>query len=215
MLDACPLYVTLAHDHLSLSLSFRQSHCGFNAVWLFIVAFKSYSTRKRWYANSAEIDLAMKKRSVRTMSGESPFRYFDGATMVSYQVPSRTVENVYCRRQPTPLSCINDKYLYNPELSNVPVSSLEVKKSKVGEYAGRGLFTKVDVPEDVYIAAETAVHSVRFFPSTRELIFKLISLCEQVGDDNYAVLEYYMDGYGFASRKFVRFCGRFYYHSRL
>lgn len=165
------------------------------------MAFKSYGTRKRWYANPAEIDLAIKKHSVRTKSGESPLRYFDGATMASYQVPSRTVENVFCRRQPTPLSCVNDEYIYNPELSNVVVSSLEVKTSEQGENAGRGLFTKVDMPENTYIAAESTVHAVRFFPTTNELITKLFTTCEPA--EKLEVPEYYMDGYGFTSQTFV------------
>jgi hypothetical protein len=87
--------------------SLDQSHCGFMSPWTYIVAFKSFSTRKRWYANSAEINLAIQKRSVRTHSGTSPFRIFDGSTMVSYQMPPKALETVFCRQEPTPETCLN------------------------------------------------------------------------------------------------------------
>lgn len=183
----------------------RQSHCDFGGSWLFVVALKSYSSRKMWYANSAEIDLAIKKRAAQTKSRTSPFRYSDGATMVSYQLPSRPIENVYCRHQPTPRSCINDEYLYNSEISNTPASLMEVTTSKAGKNAGRGLFTTVDIPAGSYIYLETAVHSVRFFPSTRALISALENELPGPVGDEYEVLEYYMSAYGFSSRIFVSF----------
>jgi hypothetical protein len=179
-----------------------QSHCGFGGSWEFMVGFKSWSSRKRWYANPAEVELAMQKRGVRTKSGQSPFHYFNGATMASYQVPSRSVENVFCRRQPVPPSCTNKTYMYNPERPNVPTSLLEVKASSLGENAGRGLFTKVDIPKGSYIGGEVAGATIRFFPSTREVIDGLYTSCNAT-ERELEVLEYYMDGYGFTSRKFV------------
>lgn len=89
--------------------------------WTYIVAFKSHKTRKRWYANAAEIQVAIQKRSVRTKSGMIPFRYFDGPTMVSYQVPPRAMETVFCRRQPVPSGCFNDTgTYYSLELDIMP-----------------------------------------------------------------------------------------------
>jgi spermidine synthase/S-adenosylmethionine/arginine decarboxylase-like enzyme len=179
--------------------AYEESHCGFGGSWEFMVGFKSWSSRKRWYANPAEVELAMQKRGVRTKSGQSPFHYFNGATMASYQVPSRSVENVFCRRQPVPPSC--KTYMYNPERPNVPTSLLEVKASSLGENAGRGLFTKVDIPKGSYIGGEVAGATIRFFPSTREVIDGLYTSCNAT-ERELEVLEYYMDGYGFTSRKF-------------
>ena len=166
-----------------------------------MLGFKSYSTRKRWYANAAQVDLAILKRSMRTKSGTTPFKYFDGPTMVSYQVPPRSMEAVFCRRNPTPEECLCG-YHFDPENWNVPASSLEVKKSNVGENAGRGVFAKVDIPENAYVSLEKNVQSVMFMPSTVALIEALEK--EPVGDELEA-LTYYMAGYGFASRKFVRY----------
>ena len=121
---------------------------------------------------------------------------------MSYQVPSRAVENVFCRRQPVPPSCTNEAYIYNPERPNIPTSSFEVNASTLGENAGRGLFTKVDIPKGSYIGCEVAGDVIRFFPSTCEVIDGLYATCDATEKD-LEVLDYYMDGYGFTSRKFV------------
>lgn len=88
-----------------------------------MIGFKSYATRARWYRNAAEINLDIHERTVKTKSGASPFYYFDGPTMVSYQVPHRNVESVFCRRQPTPkeCECINDVTCLN-----IPQRSFDV-----------------------------------------------------------------------------------------
>ena len=184
----------------SPSLYYLQSHCGFGVAWTFVVAFKSYSSRKLWYANTAEIELAIQKRTVRTKSGKIPLQYFDGATMMSYQVPSRTIETVFCRRQPVPPSCTNEAHIYNPEHPNIPASSMEVRVSGQGENAGRGVFTKVNVVEGTYISAETSAESLRFYPSTYKLIIDLVEKCEEQAEE-LDVFEYYMHGYGYSSRK--------------
>jgi hypothetical protein len=157
------------------------------------VAFKSYASRKHWYSNAAEIEVAIQKRILRTKSGKAPLRYFDGATMASYQAPSRTIENLFCRRQPTPFGCKDDEFNFDPELPNVPISSLEVKISEVGDIAGRGVFTKVDIPKGTYISAETASQSLRFFPSTHALIIELLQDCKEQAEA-MEVIEYYMYG---------------------
>jgi spermidine synthase len=180
--------------------AFEESHCGFGAAWTFIVAFKSYSSRKLWYANSAEIELAIQKRTVRTKSGNSPLRYFDGATMMSYQVPSRTIETVFCRRDPAPYACNDNAFQFVPELPNLPASSMEVRISGQGEHSGRGVFTKVNVVNGTYISAETSAKSLRFYPSTYKIIIDLVEKCEKQAEE-LEVFEHYMHGYGFSSRR--------------
>jgi hypothetical protein len=77
-----------------------------------------------------------------------------------------------------------------------------VKKSGVGDNAGRGVFAKVAIAEDTYLSAETSSHYVMFMPSTVALIEALED--EPIGDE-LEVLDFYMHGYGFASRLFVSF----------
>lgn len=154
-----------------------------------MIGFKSYKTRQQWFENAAQIDLQIQKRGVRTLSGKSSFRFFDGPTMVGYQVPHRTMENVYCRGQPTPSACLVGEYDYDPTVPNVPASSFEVKQSGAGEDAGRGVFTKVDIPGNAYLSAETNVHTVDFMPSTVDLIQ---ALAEEDDAEAVAIFIWYM-----------------------
>jgi len=110
------------------------------------------------------------KRRIKTKSGMNPFKYFDGATMVSYQVPPKAMETVYCRQEPRPEECEVAWHNYDTDCPNFPISSFEVKMSKEGELAGRGIFTKVDIPVDAYLSAETGCHPVSFMPRTKALI---------------------------------------------
>ena len=168
---------------------------------MFVVAFKSYSTRAAWYRNEAEIAVAIHERSIRTKSGTDPFRYFDGPTMVWYQVPSRAMETVFCRRTPTPGNCLGCRRLISDH-ANVPLSAMEVKHSGLGENSGRGVFAKADIPKGAYVAAETSVELLCFMPSTLKLIDGLEM--EIIG---YALegVDYYVYGYGYSSRRFVSF----------
>lgn len=165
-----------------------------------MIGFKSYATRQRWYASAAQIDLEVQKRGVRTKSGENPFRYFDGPTMVSYQVPHRTMETVFCRRNPMPEECLVGKYDFDPAVPNIPASSFEVKQSGVSEKAGRGVFTKVDIPDNAYMTAETTVQAIAFMPSTVSLVTEV---AKEAFGKAVAILIWYMDGYGYYSRYFV------------
>ena len=84
---------------------YQESHCGFGAPWTTLVAFKDIATRKRWYRSSAEIEFNLSHRILPTKDGKSSLRYFDGATMMSYQIPEKTFEDVYCRQQTKPHDC--------------------------------------------------------------------------------------------------------------
>lgn len=132
--------------------------------------------------------------------------------MTSYQTPSRTIENVFCRREPAPKGCADskDSWLFDPDIPNVPVSSMQVKVSGQGENAGRGVYTTVDIENGTYIAPETYTSSLRFFPSTHELIVELFEDCPKQAYE-LETIEYYMYGYGFSSRIFVSdfFCPLF------
>jgi hypothetical protein len=120
--------------------------------------------------------------------------------MVSYQVPHRAVETVFCRREPTPENCAVDQPFFDSSYANVPLSSFEVKKSGLGDNAGRGVFTKINIAQDTYLSAETSSQCVLFMPSTVSLIKDLEN--EPIGHELEALL-YYIYGYGYTSRFFV------------
>ena len=52
--------------------------------WSFILAVKGSIGRSNWFMNEAEMQLRIQKRAKRTKNGESPFRFFDGASMMQY-----------------------------------------------------------------------------------------------------------------------------------
>lgn len=76
----------------------------FGGLWSFFVAAKD-SDASRWFANSAEIDLELRQRAMPTKSGKWPFSYFDGATMQSYHVTTRSVAEVMCLVTPDSPAC--------------------------------------------------------------------------------------------------------------
>ncbi|KAL9183486.1 hypothetical protein ACHAXT_004342 [Thalassiosira profunda] len=67
---------------------YEEAHSGFLSPWTTLVAFKDIKTRANWYRSPAEIELQLQKRILPSKTGASSLRYFDGATMHSYQMPS-------------------------------------------------------------------------------------------------------------------------------
>mmetsp|Transcript_7718 Transcript_7718/g.8831 ORF Transcript_7718/g.8831 Transcript_7718/m.8831 type:complete len:135 (-) Transcript_7718:105-509(-) len=69
---------------------------------------KSEASKKMWFRSAADINIAIHDRLIRTHSGLSPLKNFDGAMMESYQAPPKAFEIVYCKANPKPDSCKND-----------------------------------------------------------------------------------------------------------
>lgn len=191
-------------DHLS-KIGFKsiqvygQAHGGYAAPWNNMLAVKSDKTLENWYRNEAEIALEIQRRSIKSKSGVPVFKYFDGATMQFFQMPSKRFETVYCRQEPTPADCL-DLRGYNPAFPNADISSFEVKTSGEGEQAGRGMFAKRDIPKNSYVTIETASQNVYFPPSTFSLLTKMEPLLDELKP-----LEVYMHGYGYQSYYHVSF----------
>lgn len=101
--ERCVSYIPLLS--LESILIYDEAHADFLAPWSFIVAFKDVTTRKRWYRSSAQIELDLSRRILPNAEGKTSLRYFDGATMKSYQLPGKIFEAVYCRQQEQPHEC--------------------------------------------------------------------------------------------------------------
>ena len=109
------------------------------------------------------------KRSMQTKTGGSPFLHFDGATMGAYMFPPKSWEIVFCHRDYNPTGC-DTGHGFNPEYSHIPLSKMEVKKSGLGEKAGRGLFTTVDIRKESYIGLdEQVIQMVYMSPKAENL----------------------------------------------
>lgn len=100
---------------------YDESHCAFDAPWTLLVALKDPKARENWYRNPAEIELQLQKRILPTRSGGSSLRFFDGATMSSYQVPPSVFQAVHCRQEDTPEDCKRTMRLDNAPGSNETV----------------------------------------------------------------------------------------------
>jgi hypothetical protein len=158
------------------------------------VAFKSFDSRADWFVDPSLVDLKIRKRLIPTLSGESSLRYFDGATMLSYMYPSKTSETVFCRRSSKPAIC-EAGHGFDPERRNLPLSILEVKQSSLGEYAGRGVFAKEDIPHLSYVGLDKSIHIVYMNPSTYDIIVGMEK--HWTFEDFFGeVLEIYTHGYG-------------------
>ena len=87
---------------------YAESHGGFMAPWHFVIAMKNGESQTNWYGSEPEVNLRLQKglHPASTESGNSsPLRFFDGATMMTYQYPTRINEEVYCLTEPTPPLC--------------------------------------------------------------------------------------------------------------
>mmetsp|Transcript_24003 Transcript_24003/g.47680 ORF Transcript_24003/g.47680 Transcript_24003/m.47680 type:complete len:728 (+) Transcript_24003:116-2299(+) len=98
---------------------YEESHCQFGAPWTTLIAFKDVETRKRWYRSPAAVELDLSRRILPTKDGKTSLRYFDGATMKSYQMPSRAFEDNYCHQQDKPEECVEKVRFGNVEEVNV------------------------------------------------------------------------------------------------
>jgi hypothetical protein len=174
---------------------YLESHGGFERPWQFVVALKAFDSRAEWFANSALVDIKIQQRGGRANKGASSFRYFDGATMQSYQYPSKGNEVVFCRVYPDAEDCVNG-HGFDPERLNVPLTALEVKPSSLGEKAGRGVFAKVDIPRDSYVGLEKLIPAIYMSPHTVQLTTgweRVDEVYDHYGGEN---LEIYSHGYG-------------------
>lgn len=171
---------------------YDEAHGGFLGVWSFLVAFHD-TFGNAFNSNQAEIDAELRWRAMETKDGSSPFRFFDGATMMSYQFPSRVSQEVFCRTEPTPAFC-DGGHGFDPERPNVPVSSFEPKHSAILN-AGRGLYSKVDIAKGSYLAIDEAVHDMILMPTTTELI-RQMHKSDGIGK-RWEALDAYMFAYGF------------------
>ncbi len=153
--------------------------------WSYIVALKDYKSRADWYRTGPELQLALQQGLHRTKSGKSSLRYFDAATMVSYQLPSKAQESTYCRGEKNRSMCDKSVGL------KLDLNSLKVDNSVAGEHAGRGLFAVRDIPSNFTIALDMVIKSFHVPPSTWSVLDSLYESSDGVSFVNKEISEVY------------------------
>jgi S-adenosylmethionine decarboxylase proenzyme len=113
----------------------------------FLVAFK-HATME-WFATEAQMEVKMHERMMRTQTGQLPLKYFDGAIMQSYQMPSRASEVMFCRNQN-----IDCQHGLDPMVRNVPLASLGIVK-ETGE-----VVASQRIDQGTMVGMEQCVHKL-------------------------------------------------------
>ena len=149
-----------------------------------------------WFRNTAALELALHKRLLKTKSGKPSLKYFDGATMKSYQLPHKAYETVYCREEPTPVDCYSWDESFSSE-NVVEHSNLEVKLSDIGEEGGRGVFTNVDIKEGSVLSMKQLTELVEVPSLSVSLINK--SIAKTSAMSGLKKVQNFMYGYGWQS----------------
>jgi len=170
----------------------------------FLVALKSAESRADWHSNEAEVNIRLHQRIGRAESLE-----FDSPTMLKYQTPPKAVETVFCLDDSNVKAEECGIIGFDPEVVNVPYSDLSVGKSTMGEYSGRGIFAKTDIPKGRAIGMEKTWLSYFIYPSAHSIIMELYYWADENEDDEEDYVEEvfesvsavvgFSEGYGFWS----------------
>lgn len=131
-------------------------------------AMKSPDSVARFFSSEAAINLAVAKRMRSTLNGGPSLRYFDGATMASYQQPTRLVENVWCM---TAGARCKGKHGFDPAVADV---SLELGfRLEQGDGNGTlSLLVDKEISESSYLGLNESTASVLIPPDAYYLVKK-------------------------------------------
>jgi hypothetical protein len=125
--------------------------------------------------------------------------------LVSHKFPSRTSEAVWCSKH---VNLCDNGHGFDPFVLNVPVSSLKVQHSGVGDRAGRGVFARQEVPAGSSIGMEVCVHGMFLSQPTYELVTSMHLPTGDKGiikyDGLWKSFREYVYGYGWESNIYVR-----------
>mmetsp|Transcript_23035 Transcript_23035/g.49984 ORF Transcript_23035/g.49984 Transcript_23035/m.49984 type:complete len:857 (+) Transcript_23035:271-2841(+) len=194
------------HSETAAMFVYEEAHCGFLEPHSFLVVCKSDGCRKRWYAESDEIDFAIYERILDTKSSEPALVHFDGSTQRSYQIPPRAWETVYCRREPEPFECAYrgldlTKEIHEFDWGDEEENSFEVKVTKGpdGKNEPRVYAATDDIKKGDYIMASDLAAS---FTVSDDSLDNLKKNTELVGTGRVTVIENlleYVDRHGHRS----------------
>ena len=113
----------------------------------YAVAFKSFKAKKMWHLTEAHYNKEIQDRTRREENGAYPFEYFDSVAMLSIQHPQEWVKrNIVDTTPSPPLS-----HTFPAPTHARKDSLLKLQESSVGENAGRGVFSTIDISANSYL----------------------------------------------------------------
>jgi len=118
---------------------------------------------------------------------------------MQYQFPTRVVEHTWCLGKS---EICGNGHGFDPEISNVPVFSFEVKPSAIAN-GGRGVFAKEFIPKGSLIGLEECVHGMFASSQTVDLLEVSGNEFENLSDFWEVVDTAYFDGYGWSGSFYV------------
>jgi len=162
----------------------------------FLLAVSNRDARVNWFKNEAEVQLAARNRILPTKSGKEGPLFFDGASMMHYQFPSRVIETAWCREQS---HACEGGHGFDPLVPNVPVSLFEVKPSSITN-GGRGVFSKRFIPKGSIVGLEECVHGMHAYSTTYELLESAYEFLGSMSSFWSTLYLGYFDGYGWMEK---------------
>lgn len=92
-------------DDVAAVIVFEEPSTGATQPGSMLIVCRSVNCRQHFYATSDVIDYQIYDRLVHRHSKARSLENYDGIVHLSYQVPPKAWETVYCRREPTPFEC--------------------------------------------------------------------------------------------------------------
>lgn len=142
----------------------KQGRSYFFSPWSYLVCFKDYESRADWYRTGPELAVELRRRLYGTKSGKPTLQYVDASTLIGYQLPSKAQETNFCRREDKAAECAVYYRRYNS------TSDVEVQKSTLGDFAGRGLIAVRDIPANSSLFKHENMKSFFVLPLTWYII---------------------------------------------
>lgn len=164
---------------------FDEMHPETGSKWATMIACKNIDCRESWHNDAALFEYFLHEMILPSTSSPSRslLKHFDGATMMQYQVPHKAFETSYCEDFPHTSMCVSHRGIPH-DLINIHTKDLDIRTSTIGEGAGLGLFTKVDIQPGSAIAIEQSLDPAFFRPYT------VVILENEQFLKNHPVLEY-------------------------
>lgn len=121
---------------------------------------------ENWFDAPAAYDLRIQQRTTPTSRGGPSLRYFDGATMFSYQYPSKGSESAFSQAHPDLVASCNGRHGLDPEVPELPMSTL---------------VAKANISSNAYSGISESVHPISIPPNSFRLINSMTAMNARKG----------------------------------